>query len=154
LFLESSQALDFVFELVGSVTLMVQDLTDLEVVHLEVRVDEVHEREDGEQDDNSWVVRLALGFKRIVTNFVTEWLVAYPWLILVLVAAREGSTHVDVAANKQSYLEIVEKHGNTYLVSLQSFWNSNWFSKDCVMFPVLLSYVNAIIFLSTGAMNL
>jgi hypothetical protein len=136
---------------------MVEDLTDFEVVHLEVSVHEVHEADDGEHQDHYWVVCLALGLKWIVSHFVTEWLIADPWLILVLVASCEGSTHVDVAVNKESRKSTEGQSSSmakTYLVSFLSFWNSNWFSKACVMFPVLLSYVNAIIFLSTGAMNL
>ena len=97
---ESSEAFDLVFDLVGSVALMVKHFTDLLIVHLEARVHELHAEDDEEYDHEHGVVGLTLSFERIVTDFVTERLVTHARLILVLVTTSKWCRDVDVTAER------------------------------------------------------
>ena len=59
--------LDFVFELECSESLMIEHFTDLTSIETEVSVGEVNEGYYPNEDEQPWVVSLALRFKGIVT---------------------------------------------------------------------------------------
>ena len=69
LFLAASY--NFVLNLQSSETLMVENLTDVSLVEVEMRIAEVDEGHDGNENDEVWILSTSLSIERIITNFVT-----------------------------------------------------------------------------------
>ena len=66
-----SSLADLVLNLKSSETLMVEDLTDVAFVEVEVSVRKVDKADDGDKDQHPRVVTTALGIERIITELIT-----------------------------------------------------------------------------------
>ena len=62
---------NFVLNLQSSETLMVENLTDVSLVEVEMSIAEVDESHDGNENDEVWILSTSLSIERIITNFVT-----------------------------------------------------------------------------------
>jgi hypothetical protein len=81
---------DLVFKLERSQPLMVEYLTDLSAVELEVRVGEVAEGNTSDEEQHVCVIALALGFERIVAQLVAVRFIVNVVLFLPGVTMRIG----------------------------------------------------------------
>jgi hypothetical protein len=95
--LDLTKLSDFVFDLICSESLMIEDLTHFAAVEPEVSVAEVDEADDSEEKQQVRVVKLALVFERIIAEFVAVWFVMHVWLVLPVVATGVAAEDVDVA---------------------------------------------------------
>ena len=64
---------DLVLELEGRQTLVIEDLTNVPPVEVEVSVRKVDERDNSDEKQQPRVLSLTSWLKRIVTDFITVW---------------------------------------------------------------------------------
>ena len=64
---------DLVLELEGRQTLVIEDLTNVPSVEVEVSVRKVDERDNRDEKQQPRVLSLTSWLKRIVTDFITVW---------------------------------------------------------------------------------
>ena len=64
---------DLVLELEGRQTLVIEDLTNVPSVEVEVSVRKVDERDNSDEKQQPRVLSLTSWLKRIVTDFITVW---------------------------------------------------------------------------------
>lgn len=64
---------DLVLELEGCQTLVIEDLTNVPSVEVEVSVRKVDERDNRDEKQQPRVLSLTSWLKRIVTDFITVW---------------------------------------------------------------------------------
>ena len=79
---------DLIFDLQSGQTLMVEDLTDVAPVEVEVSVAEVHKGNASDEKEEPGVISLALRLKGIVTELVTVGQVVHVGFLFESVAAR------------------------------------------------------------------
>lgn len=96
--LQLAQLPDFVFQLVRGQPLVVKHLADLAPVEPEVRVAEVREPHDREEQDQIRVVQLTLRFEGVVSQLVAIGFVVDVSLVFPVVAACVAAEDVDVAS--------------------------------------------------------
>ena len=85
-----SAGTDLILELEGGQALMVEDLSDVSAMEVEMGVAEVHESDSSNEDDEPGVVTVASRVERIITDLITVGQVMDVVLFLPSVATAVG----------------------------------------------------------------
>ena len=104
---------DLIFDLQSGQTLMVEDLTDVAPVEVEVSVAEVHKGDASDEKEEPRVISLALRLKGIVTELVTVGQVMHVVLFLPSVSASIGREVVSMATQNKVSHELLKEHEST-----------------------------------------